>query len=202
VDNILLNKYLWLFAMANFFVYIVRYSMLDWGPLYLRDVKGADIKGGGIAIFILEFGGIPSTLLMGWLSDKVGGRRGMVSLLCMIPIIGAFWGILINPAGQIWVDMTMLAIIGFFVYPPVMLLGVSALVLPLKRPWVPQRALSGCSVISAARFRPAFRLDANHYGELVAKRPHGNTLSINSRVHRAFNSTARIHLECKTEGLM
>ncbi len=133
VRHILKNKYLWVFAAANFFVYITRYSMLDWGPVYLREVKNATLEGGGIAILILEFGGIPSTLLMGWLSDKLGGRRGMVSLLCMIPILGAFTGILLNPPGRLWVDMVLLGVVGFFVYPPVMLLGVSALDLTSKK---------------------------------------------------------------------
>jgi len=133
VDNILKNPLLWLFAFANFFVYIVRYSMLDWGPTYLREVKGASLNDGGIAILVLEFGGIPSTLLIGWFSDKVGGRRGMVSLLCMIPILLAFTGILYNPPGNLGVDMFLLAVVGFFVYPPVMLLGVSALDMTSKK---------------------------------------------------------------------
>jgi len=32
VNYILRNRYLWLFAAANFFVYLARYSMLDWVP--------------------------------------------------------------------------------------------------------------------------------------------------------------------------
>jgi MFS transporter, OPA family, glycerol-3-phosphate transporter len=133
VKYILNNRYLWLFAFANFFVYIVRYSMLDWGPTYLREMKHATLAGGGIAVLVLEFGGIPSTILMGWISDKLGGRRGMVSLLCMIPIIPAFLGLWLNPPGHLWIDMVMLSIVGFFVYPPVMLLGVSALDLTSKK---------------------------------------------------------------------
>lgn len=31
VNYVLKNRFLWLFASANFFVYIARYSMLDWG---------------------------------------------------------------------------------------------------------------------------------------------------------------------------
>ena len=38
-----------------------------------------------------------------------------------------------NPAGALWLDYTMLAVIGFFVYPPVMLLGVAALDLTSKK---------------------------------------------------------------------
>jgi OPA family glycerol-3-phosphate transporter-like MFS transporter len=127
VNYILRNKYLWLFASANFFVYIARYSMLDWGPTYLKEVKHATLTGGGFSTAVFEFAGIASTILMGWLSDKAGGRRGMVSMLCMIPVFAAFAGILYTPPGMFWLDLTLFAMIGFFVYPPVMLLGVTGL---------------------------------------------------------------------------
>ena len=133
VNYIFKNKLLWLIAFANFFVYIVRYSMLDWGPMYLREVKNATLTEGGLAILLIEFGGIPSTILMGWISDKLNGRRSMVSLLCMIPIFFAFLVIYLNPPGHLNIDLAMLVIIGFFVYPPVMLLGVSALDLTSKK---------------------------------------------------------------------
>jgi OPA family glycerol-3-phosphate transporter-like MFS transporter len=68
-----------------------------------------------------------STVLMGWLSDKAGGRRGMVSLLCMVPVFLAFGGILYAPPGMLWLDLTLFGIIGFFIYPPVMLLPVMGL---------------------------------------------------------------------------
>ena len=107
--------------------------MLDWGPMFLREVKGATLESGGFAIFVLEWGGIPSTILMGWWSDRLQGRRGMVSLLCMMPILCAFSVILVTPPGYLWLDLTMLGTIGFFVYPPVMLLALSALDLTSKK---------------------------------------------------------------------
>jgi MFS transporter, OPA family, glycerol-3-phosphate transporter len=127
VHYILTNRFLWLFAAANFFVYIARYSMLDWGPTYLKEVKHASLQQGGQSTAVLEFAGIFSTILMGWLSDKAGGRRGMVSLICMIPVFAAFTGILATPPGMLWLDMTLFAVVGFFIYPPVMLLGVTGL---------------------------------------------------------------------------
>src|ERR1035441_9895620 len=87
------NGYLWLFAFANFFVYIARYAMLDWGPTYLKEVKHASIGQGGVSTAALEFSAIFSTILMGWLSDKLGGRRGMISVLCMIPVLLSYLGI-------------------------------------------------------------------------------------------------------------
>ncbi|MBL0955035.1 MAG: MFS transporter [Leptospira sp.] len=127
VEQVLLNKYIWLFAIINFFVYIIRYSLIDWGPTYLKETKGADLLGGGYSTLILEFGGIGSTILMGWVSDKFDGRRGMVSLLCIIPIFFAFLGILFNPPGNIWIDYVLFGLIGLFIYPPVMLLGVAGM---------------------------------------------------------------------------
>src|SRR5579862_5256903 len=86
VNYVLKNRYLWIFAAANFFVYIARYAMLDWGPTYLKEVKHASLENGGLSTAIFEFAGIFSTILMGWLSDKTGGRRGMISLVCMVPV--------------------------------------------------------------------------------------------------------------------
>jgi OPA family glycerol-3-phosphate transporter-like MFS transporter len=127
LDKVLLNKFVWLLAVANFFAYITRYSMLDWGPTYLREVKGASLEDGGFAIFALEFGGIPSTILLGWVSDRAGGRRGMVASLCMVPILFAFLGIMLLPEGYLWLDMTFLATIGFFIYPVINLIVIAAL---------------------------------------------------------------------------
>jgi len=132
-DYVLVNKYVWLLAFANFFAYITRYSMLDWGPMYLREMKEATVTGGGLAQTALEFGGIPSTILLGWLSDKMGGRRGMIAVLCLVPILGAFTAILFIPAGFLWLDMLMLVSIGLFIYPVINFIVIIALDLTGKK---------------------------------------------------------------------
>ncbi|MBD3853059.1 MAG: MFS transporter [Acidobacteria bacterium] len=133
VDYVLTNKFIWLLAIANFFAYIVRYSMLDWGPMYLREVKEATLTGGGFAILVIEFGGIPSTIFFGWLSDKASGRRGMIATLCMVPIAIAFAVIALTPPGFLWLDMCMLAVIGCFIYPVINLITIAALDLTSKK---------------------------------------------------------------------
>lgn len=125
--DVLANRFVWIFALANFFVYIVRYALLDWGPTYLKAAKGASLMDGGWSTLIYEFAGIISTLLMGWLSDRLGGRRGMVSLLCLLPISASLAGIYLTPPGYLWLDLLLFSVIGFFIYPPVMLLGVAGL---------------------------------------------------------------------------
>jgi MFS transporter, OPA family, glycerol-3-phosphate transporter len=133
IDKVLLNPWVWLLAIVNFFAYITRYSMIDWGPTYLREVKGATLQGGGLSTTALELGGIPSTIALGWLSDKLGGRRGMVAALCMLPILAAFTVILYTPAGYYRLAIAMLATIGFFVYPVINLITIAALDIVSKK---------------------------------------------------------------------
>ncbi|MBI4558169.1 MAG: MFS transporter [Candidatus Hydrogenedentes bacterium] len=133
LNYVLTNPIIWLLAFANLFAYVARYSMLDWGPLYVRDVKGASLTQGGWAVFVNEFGGIASTIALGWVSDLLAGRRGMVAALCMIPILAAFTTMIITPAGYLWLDMTMLAVIGFFIYPVINFIVIIALDLTSKK---------------------------------------------------------------------
>jgi OPA family glycerol-3-phosphate transporter-like MFS transporter len=127
VNYILKNRYVWLFAGANFFTYIARYAMLDWGPTYLKEVKHASLEQGGVSTAALEFSAIFSSILVGWLSDKLGGRRGMMSTLCMIPVFLAYIGIIYSPDNRLWLDLVLFGVIGFFVYPTILLLVVGAL---------------------------------------------------------------------------
>ena len=112
---ILPNKMLWVLSIANIFVYIARYAMVDWGPTYLKEVKGASLAQGGFSTLVIEFAGAAGMLTMGWLSDKLGGRRARVSVMAMIPLLVAFAAIRVTPKGMLWLDMTLFAVIGFFV---------------------------------------------------------------------------------------
>jgi OPA family glycerol-3-phosphate transporter-like MFS transporter len=127
------NKLLWVLSIANIFVYIARYAMVDWGPTYLKEVKGASLSQGGFSTLVIEFAGAAGMLTMGWLSDKLGGRRARVSVIAMIPLVIAFAAIRITPKGMLWLDMALFAVIGFLVYTPVMFSGVMSLDLTTKK---------------------------------------------------------------------
>lgn len=130
---VLNNKMLWYIALANAFIYMVRYGCLDWAPTYLQNVKGYNIKDIGWAYFAYEFAAIPGTLLCGWLSDKVfKGRRAITTMIYMVLVaifIIIYW---LNPAGHQMIDVICLITIGFLIYGPVMLIGVQALDLAPK----------------------------------------------------------------------
>ena len=129
---VLNNKLLWFIAIANAFVYMVRYGCLDWAPSYLRDAQGYDIKQAGWAYFAYEFAAIPGTLICGWMSDRFfHGRRALPTILFMAIVavfIFLYWQFSSN---YIIVTLSLIAI-GFFIYGPVMMIGVQALDLAPK----------------------------------------------------------------------
>ena len=129
--TVLTNKFLWYIAFANAFVYMVRYGCLDWAPTILTE-QGIDIKEAGWAYFAYEMAAIPGTIICGWLSDKVfHGRRALPTILFMIVVavlIVIYWQNFTN----INVVIGCLIGIGFFIYGPVMLIGVQALDLAPK----------------------------------------------------------------------
>ena len=126
------NKLLWIIAFANAFIYFVRYGVLDWAPMYLEQVKHMDLANSSWSYFAFEIAGIFGTILCGWLSDKVfRGRRAPVTIIYMLLVMLAvyvYW----NSASAMVTNVAMAAI-GFLIYGPVMLIGVSALDLVPKK---------------------------------------------------------------------
>jgi len=121
------NRVLWILGCATFFAYIANYSLADWGPTYLREAKGASLTDGGISIAVTEIAGIFGMLAMGFISDRVGGRRGMISALSMLPLILGYEAMILAPAHKVWIEFIIFAVIGFFSYGPLMLMGVMSL---------------------------------------------------------------------------
>ena len=124
---ILHNKYLWYLAIANIFVYFIRYGVVSWAPTYLTAVKGFTKEGSRWAYFLYEWAGIPGMLVSGYLSDRVfRGRRAPATICFMIIVIVAILVYWFNPAGNIFIDNLALIAIGFLIYGPVMMIGLQA----------------------------------------------------------------------------
>jgi len=131
---VLNNKYLWAIAIANAFVYFVRYGVSNWIPTYLQTAKGFNFKESGLAWTAFELAGIPGTILCGWLSDKVfKARRAPATILFMGLTLGGLVVYGLNGKGPLWIDIASLIAIGFFVYGPIMMIGLHALDLVPKK---------------------------------------------------------------------
>jgi OPA family glycerol-3-phosphate transporter-like MFS transporter len=134
MEHVLPNRYLWFIAIANAFAYFVRYGVVDWVPTYLQTAKGFSFKDSTVAWAMFEYAAIPGTLLCGWLSDRLfGGRRAPATILFMAATLLAIIVYALNGKGPLWIDQLALIAIGFFVYGPLMLIGLHALDLVPKK---------------------------------------------------------------------
>lgn len=123
------NPVIWILALSDFFVYIVRFAVLDWGPTFLqdRDVPlSPELAGWTIAIF--EIAGCAGMVCAGWVSDRVFGgktQRMCAVEMLLVAVCMCFLHFLPESADPI-VVLVLLSITGFFLYGPQALLGVAA----------------------------------------------------------------------------
>lgn len=125
------NPIIWVLAMANFFVYVVRFSVLDWGPKFLTEACNMSFEKAAAAVFAFEIMAILGTIVAGWVTDKFfAGRAHRTCLWCMVgagAAMGGFYIFYLNP-GMVpdWTLIGVLAMAGFFVYGPQALIGIAA----------------------------------------------------------------------------
>jgi MFS transporter, OPA family, sugar phosphate sensor protein UhpC len=134
LTKILFNPRVWVIALASMCTYYVRYGALLWTPKYLQEVRGMSPMSAGASTSLLELIGIPGALLCGWLSDRAGARRAPVVCASLLFLAASVYGLLRVPPGHPWLDLLLLAAIGFFTYGPQMLLaGVAPIDMSEKR---------------------------------------------------------------------
>ena len=122
------NKVIWLVATANFFVYIVRFGFLDWGPTFLKQYKGISVAKGGLMIIAFELAAVVGTVFAGWVTDRLFKGRGQrTCVFCMLfaaLFSFAFWYL---PQGApIGLATLLLMGAGFCIYGPQALIGIVA----------------------------------------------------------------------------
>ena len=140
VDYVLKNKMLWFIGLANILVYLVRYGISDWLPIYLLDEYGIEKAVSKNLYAYHMIAAIPGTLLAGWLSSKFfQGRCAPVNVICMlVTAVGAFiyWKAEALAAmlgvGPLTMITTALAITGFGVYGPVAMISIQAIAIVPK----------------------------------------------------------------------
>jgi sugar phosphate permease len=125
-EHILPNKSLWYVCMANFFVYIIRMGFFNWAPTFLQEAKGLSIMQSASLNSVFEFTGAVGGFVAGWASDRLlGGRRNCTAFYFMV-ILGIvllmFWSM---PSQSILGNTLFLFVMGFFIYGPQTLAGVS-----------------------------------------------------------------------------
>lgn len=122
------NKWIWILGIANFFVYIVRFAVLDWGPTFLKEARGMSLSGAGWTVAVFEIFGILGMLASGYLTDRLfKSKAHRTCVFCMIGVAVFMTIFLLLPHGTNQALMIIvLAMAGFFIYGPQALIGIAA----------------------------------------------------------------------------
>ncbi len=122
------NPLIWILGIANFFVYVVRFSVLDWGPTFLKEARGLSLENAGWTVAVFEIFGIIGMLVAGWVTDKY--FKGRAHRTCVFCMLGAalfmciFWSL--PASASLYTLVIVLAMAGFFIYGPQALIGIAA----------------------------------------------------------------------------
>lgn len=120
------NRWVWTFCIANLFVYVVRMGVLDWGPKFLTEARGLDIKSATWTTAAFEIAGIVGTLFAGWATDHIfKGKGHRMCVMCMAgaAIFMTIFRFLPDDCG-ITVTAAVLVGAGFCIYGPQALIGI------------------------------------------------------------------------------
>ncbi|NLN76926.1 MAG: MFS transporter [Armatimonadetes bacterium] len=134
IKNVFCNPMIWVISIANFFLYTVRYSILNWLPTFLSEARSVDIKHSGLFVFGVEFAGVAGMLTFGWLADRVfhgrAARACFFSMIFCTLCMMYFWKL---QSHSMLVNAALLCGVGLFVYGPQALVGVIAANLATRR---------------------------------------------------------------------
>ena len=120
------NKWVWILSIANIFVYVLRMGVLDWGPKFLTEDRGMNIKSAAWSVALFELSAIVGTIFAGWASDHI--FKGKSHRMCLFSMTGAvlFLALFALVDMPVVLSTVMLALSGFCIYGPQALIGIGS----------------------------------------------------------------------------
>ena len=144
-EYVLRNKFIWILASAQFFIYVIRTAVNDWSMLYLIEVKNYTNMQAGFCVCWFEIGGFLGSLAAGWASDIIfKGRRNPINVLFTVGILFVLFAFKMVVLPWPFLDAVFLFLFGFFIFGPQMLIGVAAAELSHKKAAATATGFAGC----------------------------------------------------------
>lgn len=130
------NPVIWVISVSNFCVYVIRFTILEWGTSFLTQYKGMEIALAASIVAASELiGGVLGTIASGWLTDRfLQSKTLRTSAIFTLGATLSFTGFWLVPSGAHWIWSAILIVSSaFFIYGPQALLGVSCSQYATKR---------------------------------------------------------------------
>jgi OPA family sugar phosphate sensor protein UhpC-like MFS transporter len=125
----LANRILWILAVCFLVQNAVRYSFMNWTVQYMADFHGRSIKNSALTAIVVPLVGALGALTAGWASDTLfGKRRAPVCIFMMLGLAVVCGAMTFVPQGNWQLATGLLALAGFMIYGPDMLMSGAATV--------------------------------------------------------------------------
>ena len=125
----LTNRVLWILAIGFFCMNSVRYTFMNWSVQYMADFQGRSIKGSAFASVVIPLIGSLGAIAAGWASDTLfDRRRAPVCAIMLCGLAAVCAAFVFIPQGSWKTATALLALAGFMIYGPDMLMSGAATV--------------------------------------------------------------------------
>lgn len=162
------NPIIWILALSNFCIYVIRFTILEWGTSFLTQYKGMDTDMAANIVATSEIlGGVGGALVAGWFTDKfMQNKAHRTCLYCTIGATLSFFMFWQTPADAHWIlSAIFICLSAFFVYGPQALLGVAASQQATKRASATANGVLGIAGYAATTVSGVgFGFMADHWG--------------------------------------
>ena len=103
----------WILALASGCLYVGRYGVGNWGPLYLQSVKGYSTTAAGSVMAAYPMCNLIGSVSSGFVSDYLfGSRRNVPALIYGLLEVAALLALYWVPPGHAFLDAAALAVFG------------------------------------------------------------------------------------------
>lgn len=134
VKYILKNKFLWILAFANIWVYVIRQGLASWTLILMKDVHGLDLQHSKWFAPCFElsglFGGISAAYFAKWFFNN---RKAPLMIFGLLIALCGLVLLQFAPRGNMVIIIIALMIAGFGIYMPQAMIGATAIELTNKK---------------------------------------------------------------------
>ncbi|MFQ5864648.1 MAG: MFS transporter [bacterium] len=111
---VLKNPVVWILGLSSAFMYVTRYAIHSWGPLYLQEAKNYSLVEAGFLIGINTIVGLCGAAFSGFLSDRFfNSKRNVPTLLYGLLLTSSLVMLYLIPPGFHWLDLLALGCFEF-----------------------------------------------------------------------------------------
>jgi OPA family sugar phosphate sensor protein UhpC-like MFS transporter len=104
--QVLKSPLVWTLGLSSALMYVTRYALHSWGPLYLQVAKGYSVVESGMIIGANTAVGFCGAVSSGWVSDRFfQSRRNLPTLLYGLLLVMSLILLYAIPPGHLWLDM-------------------------------------------------------------------------------------------------